>query len=116
MLEPSSEGLRVWDLRRIRARLAELGLDWDAPPYPPEPEDNHRVPPPLQLTILGGELLSDPAKLAEYDRGVTMARLLANPLDAQAHLEIARRLMDANEPAKALRPSPRGGFHATRVL
>src|SRR5262249_41186279 len=28
------DGLRVWDLRRIRAGLAELGLDWDAPPYP----------------------------------------------------------------------------------
>jgi serine/threonine protein kinase/WD40 repeat protein len=27
-------GLRVWDLRRLRAGLAELGLDWDAPPFP----------------------------------------------------------------------------------
>jgi hypothetical protein len=23
-----------WDLRLLRARLAELRLDWDAPPYP----------------------------------------------------------------------------------
>jgi WD40 repeat protein len=30
----ANDGLRVWDLRRIRAGLAELGLDWDAPPYP----------------------------------------------------------------------------------
>jgi tetratricopeptide (TPR) repeat protein len=31
-----SEGkaVHVWDLRRIRRGLAELGLDWDAPPYP----------------------------------------------------------------------------------
>jgi tetratricopeptide (TPR) repeat protein len=29
------EGLRVWDLRKVRARLAAMGLDWDAPPYPP---------------------------------------------------------------------------------
>jgi WD40 repeat protein len=27
--------LRVWDLRRIRQRLAEYGLDWDRPPLPP---------------------------------------------------------------------------------
>jgi serine/threonine protein kinase/WD40 repeat protein len=27
--------LRVWDLRRIRARLKEIGLDWDLPAYPP---------------------------------------------------------------------------------
>jgi hypothetical protein len=25
----------VWDLRQLRAELAELGLDWDCPPYPP---------------------------------------------------------------------------------
>ena len=86
----------------FRARLAELGLDWNAPTFPPEPEDKPGAPPPLQLTVLGGELLTDPAKLAEYDRSVTMMRLLANPLDAQAHLETARRLMDTNEPAKAL--------------
>jgi tetratricopeptide (TPR) repeat protein len=27
--------LHVWDLRLIRLELARLGLDWDAPPYPP---------------------------------------------------------------------------------
>jgi WD40 repeat protein len=30
-----TEGVKVWNLRRIRAGLAELHLDWDAPPYPP---------------------------------------------------------------------------------
>jgi WD40 repeat protein len=27
--------VHLWDLRGIRAHLAALGLDWDAPPYPP---------------------------------------------------------------------------------
>jgi WD40 repeat protein len=27
-------GISVWDLRLIRRRLSEMGLDWDAPPYP----------------------------------------------------------------------------------
>jgi tetratricopeptide (TPR) repeat protein/WD40 repeat protein len=42
-------GLRVWDLRRIRAELAKLGLDWDAPPYPADGEKKDR--PPLQVTV-----------------------------------------------------------------
>src|SRR5262249_53590573 len=29
--------IRIWDLRRIRARLAEAGLDLDLPAYPPAP-------------------------------------------------------------------------------
>jgi eukaryotic-like serine/threonine-protein kinase len=27
--------IRVWDLRLVRSRLAEMGLDWDMPPYGP---------------------------------------------------------------------------------
>jgi WD40 repeat protein len=44
-------GLRVWDLRRIRAELVEMGLDWDAPPFPPETKDQ----PPLQITLELGQ-------------------------------------------------------------
>jgi serine/threonine protein kinase/WD40 repeat protein len=40
----------LWDLRAVRARLAELGLDWDFPPYP-APAD-----PPGRLRILPEEL------------------------------------------------------------
>lgn len=29
--------LRVWDLRAIRERLAQMHLDWDLPPYAPSP-------------------------------------------------------------------------------
>ncbi len=32
-----SRVLYTWDLRAIRAQLKELGLDWDAPHYPPPP-------------------------------------------------------------------------------
>jgi serine/threonine protein kinase/WD40 repeat protein len=35
----AEDGLRVWDLRRIRRGLDELGLDWDAPPYPEAPAE-----------------------------------------------------------------------------
>src|SRR5262249_14809368 len=30
----AKNGLRLWDLRRIREGLVELGLDWDAPSFP----------------------------------------------------------------------------------
>jgi WD40 repeat protein len=46
-------GLHVWDLRRLRAELAALGLDWDAPPYPP-PRD-FGDPPPLKVVVDMGE-------------------------------------------------------------
>jgi WD40 repeat protein len=28
-------GVQLWDLRHIRAHLADMHLDWDLPPYPP---------------------------------------------------------------------------------
>ena len=34
---PGDSGLRTWNLRQLRRQLKELGLDWDAPEYPPEP-------------------------------------------------------------------------------
>jgi serine/threonine protein kinase/WD40 repeat protein len=56
-----TESLHVWDLRAIRDELAERGLDWDLPPYPPAglalagpvaPDA-----PPLRVTLDLGELL-----------------------------------------------------------
>ena len=29
------QAIHVWNLREIREQLAEMGLDWDLPPYPP---------------------------------------------------------------------------------
>jgi tetratricopeptide (TPR) repeat protein len=51
---------------------------------------------------VGGELLSDPAKPREYERGLTALRLAANPFDAQGNLDHARWLMNANRHAEAL--------------
>jgi tetratricopeptide (TPR) repeat protein len=102
LLEPCKAGLRVWDLRRIRRQLAEMGLDWEGPAYPPEPDGPSPIPAPLQLTVIGGDLLSDPAKLNEYERGLTFLRLAANSFDAQGNLDQARWLMQANRHAEAL--------------
>jgi hypothetical protein len=45
----AEDGLRVWDLRRIRAELVKLGLDWDAPPYP---EGKAAPPPELEVRLI----------------------------------------------------------------
>jgi WD40 repeat protein len=72
---------QVWDLRRIRRQLAEMGLDWDLPPYAPPPEDAK----PLRIEVdLGG--LANPAPAAEARARDTIQRLReefkANPEDA----------------------------------
>jgi len=49
------DGLRVWDLRRIRAELARLGLDWDAPPFPEPGQDTAGS---LEVRVVGAEELA----------------------------------------------------------
>jgi serine/threonine protein kinase/WD40 repeat protein len=42
---PIENEVRVWDLRLIRAQLAEMGLDWDQPPIPtPDPAADAAAP------------------------------------------------------------------------
>jgi WD40 repeat protein len=46
--------LHVWDLQAVRRELADLGLDWDMPPWPAFVENPKG--PPLQLHVDSGEL------------------------------------------------------------
>jgi serine/threonine protein kinase/WD40 repeat protein len=57
----SEEGqaIHVWDLRLIRAGLAGLGLDWDAPPYP---ERADAAPGSLEVRVVGADF---PARFME---------------------------------------------------
>ena len=45
-----SSALFLFDLRALRADLAELGLDWDAPPIPPAADA--AKPPPLAVDVV----------------------------------------------------------------
>jgi hypothetical protein len=49
------KAIHVWDLKRIRAELARLGLDWKALPYPECPES---APGSLAVRAIGTELLN----------------------------------------------------------
>ena len=51
--------IHVWDLRRIRARLEDLGLDWDLPPLGPPPGVSASEPP------LDVEVRLDPTSLIQ---------------------------------------------------
>jgi hypothetical protein len=44
-----SHSIHVWDLRAIRQALAEMGLDWNLPSYPPA--DASREAAPLRLEL-----------------------------------------------------------------
>jgi WD40 repeat protein len=49
-----ARAVHIWNLRLIRQRLGEIGLNWDAPPFPPadpECEANHL----LKITVLPAE-------------------------------------------------------------
>jgi WD40 repeat protein len=46
--------LQVWDLRSLRRQLAELGLDWDLPPY--SPVERKQQTAPLQIQVDIGDL------------------------------------------------------------
>jgi tetratricopeptide (TPR) repeat protein len=51
--------VHVWDLRRLRSRLAKFGLDWDRPPYPPALDSGTETPrtsTPLRVSVDAGDL------------------------------------------------------------
>ncbi len=43
-----SPAVRIWGLRAIRQELGKMGLDWDAPPYPPAAPE---APGPLNVEV-----------------------------------------------------------------
>jgi serine/threonine protein kinase/WD40 repeat protein len=58
------QGIYVWDLRLIRHELRALGLDWDAPEYPPANHPPSTLRPPLRVTVDAG-FLRPPAETDE---------------------------------------------------
>jgi WD40 repeat protein len=48
-ISDESKAIHVWDLRLIREEPRELGLDWDAAPFPPAPREDGRPKPRLRI-------------------------------------------------------------------
>ena len=75
----------VWDLRRIRDHLAQLGLDWEAPPYPTAPDSRDALgpaPAPRVVRVIGDILEPQARRAAEFAE--MNHRLAAKPDDAEA--------------------------------
>jgi eukaryotic-like serine/threonine-protein kinase len=105
-------GVYVWDLRVLRERLAELGLDWRLPSYPPS-DHASRSEAPLRLVIPGQPRLpepelSGPARIELADRfarrgeWLKAAESFAKAIDAGENHDVAwgyflqSLLMDGN--------------------
>ncbi len=86
-----SYAVHVWDLRRVRAGLKAIDLDWDAPPYP-EPTAPGA---PVRVRVAGAEQAGPATTTAEYQRGQMIFDLWANPFDADAHLRLGTFLVQA---------------------
>jgi tetratricopeptide (TPR) repeat protein len=95
--------LYIFDLRQIREQLAELGLDWDAPPYPPcKPEDvRPAVDAPLEVELIDAEWAASRAKMTEYERHKAVAALYLNPFGADAHYRLGSLLLETGHFAEA---------------
>jgi WD40 repeat protein len=96
------QAIHVWDLRALRGRLTELGLDWDAPSYPPA-EPSGSVAHRLQVTVdaVGPSRANDPEPISA---GQQMRNVL-NRITAGDNLDPTRvqlRLKDV-PPADAVR-------------
>jgi tetratricopeptide (TPR) repeat protein len=51
----SGHAIQIWNLQAIRRQLAEMGLDWEAPPYS---ERADPAPGPLAVEVVGAEVLA----------------------------------------------------------
>jgi WD40 repeat protein/tetratricopeptide (TPR) repeat protein len=88
--------LHRWDLRLIRAQLAEVGLDLDLPPYP-EPTKRPVSWPPPAVNVHHPELATDAAQLRTWELAQAALALRLNPFDADAHVRLgARAYADAH--------------------
>ena len=87
-ISDDAKATHVWDLRLIRRQLAELDLDWDAPPYPPAPAPQKLEP--LHVTVIGAELAGSVDAMIQSELQSYALRLLVNPFDAEAYFQRGR--------------------------
>jgi hypothetical protein len=86
--------VHVWDLRAIRRKLAEMGLDWSATAYSEDDPADRSAPHLLPLQVdLGPRPLTAPVdpRVNEPAISVMEARLASKPDDTNIRVWLARR-------------------------
>ncbi|MDB5309067.1 MAG: hypothetical protein JWO38_3269 [Gemmataceae bacterium] len=84
--------LLVWDLRLVRQGLAELDLDWDAPPFPAaEPGPSGPV------EFVGMNLLTDRQKLAQHTWDAAVKACWAKPFDPSPRIRVGTMAADPKD-------------------
>jgi serine/threonine protein kinase/WD40 repeat protein/tetratricopeptide (TPR) repeat protein len=92
------EAIYVWDLRLIRERLKELGLDWDWPEFKPAPKAQ-RSRAPLAVTVDAGHLAlpEPPMAVALFSLAIAL-----NPLNPEAYHQRGMAYGRLNDHRKAI--------------
>src|SRR5262249_36020236 len=112
-----AKGVCVWDLQLIRGHLAEMGLDWDAPPYPPAAAEYTPVRPPKIEVRTGNP--ARPALSREEKARQAIERwnrvIAANPDDAKACNNLAWAYLTAPEPLRDVKAAVPLAENAVRL-
>jgi serine/threonine protein kinase/tetratricopeptide (TPR) repeat protein/WD40 repeat protein len=99
-----SMSLYVFDLRRIREQLAELGLDWpevqDALPARTGGDDP-TLAPRLQVELVDAEWATSREKMNQYESRRAVTRLFFNPFEADSHYRLGGLQLEAGRFAEA---------------
>ncbi len=95
--------VQLWDLRSIRTRLADMGLDWQLPSYPPAPSPNAEDLEPI------GRMAADlpgpgptPAERLRSELQLLNDTINANPDDVGAHERRAELLYTSDHTDEAI--------------
>ena len=95
----------VWDLRAIRRRLVEMGLDWHAPAFPDQDAASRDLPPLPPLKVDYGRLTEHLEHFSERPEPLVerySARIKQDPGDAEAYHHRAHALLELNRLAEAI--------------
>jgi WD40 repeat protein len=95
-----TRAIHIFDLRAIRRQLAEMGLDWDLPPYPPVKDG--KVAKPLAVQVDVGNAFH---LLTGDDRtsiGLNSFLLALNSFNREAYYQRGRAYGRMKEPQKAI--------------